>query len=76
MKKSQNSLTPTTLKVGGRYHWKHQPKDKLIYLGRALYGNVFWHQFKKIGDPRHVWCEVQDSEISLFEETKNVGGPT
>ena len=58
-------LKPDTMKRGGRYNWKHQP-DRLIYLGRK--GG--WHQFKKIGDPRPVWCEVLDSDLSSLEETR------
>lgn len=52
------------MKIGGKYNWKDQP-DRLIYLGKK--GN--WHQFKKIGDPRDVWCEALDSDLESFEET-------
>lgn len=61
-------LTPATMKLHGRYNWKHQP-ERLIYLGRNWSGNGYWHQFKKIGDNRHVWCEVLDSELHMLEET-------
>lgn len=57
------------MKAGGRYNWKYQP-DRLIYLGRNWSGNNYWHQFKKIGDPRDVWCEVLDSDLHMLEETK------
>ena len=58
------ALQPSTMKRGGFYNWKSQP-DRLIYL-RRFDG---WHQFKKIGDPREVWCEVQDSDLHMLEET-------
>lgn len=61
---NQQPLTPETMKRGGRYNWKGQP-DRLIYL-RRFNG---WHQFKKIGDPREVWCEVLDSDLHMLEET-------
>jgi hypothetical protein len=41
-----------------------QPQ-RLIYLGKA--GN--WHEFKKIGDPREVWCYVLDRDLSNLKET-------
>lgn len=59
------SLTRTTLKAGGCYNWIGQP-DRLIYL-RKFNG---WHQFKKIGDPREVWCEVLDTDLHRLEETQ------
>lgn len=61
----EEALTPATMKRGGRYNWKYQP-DRLIYLGKR--GS--WHQFKKIGDPREVWCEVLDADLHMLEETK------
>lgn len=64
----QNTLTPATMKRGGRYNWKGQP-DRLIYLGRNWSGNGYWHQFQKIGDPRPVWCEVVDADLHMLEET-------
>ena len=57
-------LTPETMKPGGFYNWKNQP-DRLVYL-RCFNG---WHQFKKIGDPRAVWCEVPDEDLPMLEET-------
>lgn len=63
-----NQLTRETMKVGGAYNWKNQP-DRLIYLGRNWSGNGYWHQFKKIGDPRAVWCEVLDKDLPMLEET-------
>jgi hypothetical protein len=57
-------LTRAKLKHGGKYNWKHQP-DRLIYVGRI----GLWNQFKKIGDPRPVWCEVLDEDIHMLEET-------
>jgi hypothetical protein len=57
-------LTPSAMKRGGRYNWKGQP-ERLIYL-RRFDG---WHQFKKIDDPREVWCEVLDADLHMLEET-------
>ena len=51
--------------IGGKYNWVNQP-DRLVYLGKK--GS--WHQFKKIGDPREVWCEVLDEDLPSIEETK------
>lgn len=59
-----NTLTPSTMKRSGLYNWKNQP-DRLIYLGKS----GAWHQFKKIGDPREVWCEVLDADLRMLEET-------
>lgn len=66
---TQNQLARETMKVGGAYNWKGQP-DRLIYLGRNRSGNGYWHQFKKIGDERPVWCEVLDPDLPILEETK------
>ena len=51
--------------IGGFYNWKYQ-SDRLIYLGKK--GS--WHQFKKIGDPREVWCEILTGDLPQIEETK------
>jgi len=51
-------------KIGGFYNWKYQ-RERLIYVGRV----GPWHQFKKIGDPRDVWCEVLDEDLHMIEET-------
>ena len=61
-------LTSAMLKVNGKYNWKGQ-SDRLIYLGYNFSGNGYWHQFRKIGDPRSVWCEVTNSNIHMLEET-------
>jgi hypothetical protein len=58
------TLTSEKMVRGGRYNWKNQP-DRLIYLGKK--GG--WHQFKKIGDSREVWCEVLDEDLPSLEET-------
>jgi hypothetical protein len=65
MNKDQ-SLAARDMKPGGRYNWKYAEKDQLVYLGKA--GS--WHQFRKIGDPRTVWCEVLDADLCMLEETK------
>jgi hypothetical protein len=62
-------LTPADMKLRGFYNWKSQ-EDRLIYLGRNWVGNGHWHQFKKIGDPRAVWCELLDEDLHMLEETK------
>ncbi len=64
MSTTHTELTPAAMKRGGAYNWKNQT-DRLIYL-RKFDG---WHQFKKIGDPRDVWCEVLDSELHMLEAT-------
>ena len=61
-------LTTATMKRLGYYNWKGQP-DRLVYLGRNWSGNGWWHQFRKIGDPRRVWCEVTDADLHMLEET-------
>jgi hypothetical protein len=55
--------------VGCKYNWKGQ-FDRLIYLGKKRDRSGTWHQFKKIGDPREVWCEVLDEDLHMIEETK------
>lgn len=62
-------LAPESMKRGGRYNWKSQP-DRLIYLGKK----GAWHQFKKIGDPREVWCEVLSEDLHMLEETAGERG--
>ena len=61
---TRHALQASTMKRGGRYNWKNQP-ERLIYI-RKWNG---WHQFKKIGDPREVWCEVLDEDLHMLEET-------
>lgn len=58
-------LTPANMKRGAPYNWKGQP-DRLIYLRKRGH----WHQFKKIGDPREVWCGVLDEDLRMLEETR------
>jgi len=58
------------LVIGGKYNWKHQP-ERLIYMGRMRDPTGYWHQFCKVGDDdKKVWCEVQDTDLDRFEETK------
>ena len=57
-------MSPESLVVGGRYNWKGQP-ERLIYLGE----HRGWHQFKKIGDPRDVWCEMLNGDLHMIEES-------
>ena len=58
-------------KIGERYNWKGQP-ERLIYIGSFRYpgDRRTWHQFALVEKPDSVWCEVLDSELSGFEETK------
>lgn len=69
--KTEQALTREAMKPGARYNWKNQP-DRLVYLGR--YGG--WHQFRKIGDPRDVWCEVLDADLHMLEETAAAPTPS
>ena len=61
---NKETLTPAAMVRGAPYNWRSQP-DRLIYLGKRGH----WHQFKKIGDPREVWCEVLDGDLHMLEET-------
>ena len=61
---TDDQLTPDKMVREERYNWIGQ-RDRLIYLGKR--GN--WHQFKKIGDPRDVWCEVVDGNLHMLERT-------
>ena len=63
-------MTKQGMKLLGKYNWVNQP-DRLIYLGKK----GAWHQFKKIGDPRTVWCEVLDEDLRMIEETKGRSNP-
>jgi len=55
------------MKVGGKYNWKYQAEHvPLVYLGKK--GS--WHQFAKVKTPTVVWCEVQESDLHMIEETK------
>lgn len=58
-------MTKDQLVIGGKYNWIYQP-DRLIYVGV----HRGWYQFKKIGDPRDVWCECLAEDLSSIEETK------
>lgn len=61
-------LTPATMKMHGRYNWKHQP-ERLVYIGRNWSGNGYWHQFELVNKPGKVWCEVVDADLPALEET-------
>lgn len=54
---------------GQKYNWKGQ-KERLVYLGQER-SNGWWHQFALIESPDRVWCEVRDSDLERFEETKD-----
>lgn len=62
---TKEQLTPTSMIIGDGYNWKGDASNKLIYIGKMR----GWHQFKKIGDPREVWCEVIDSDLHMLEKT-------
>lgn len=68
-------VNATNMVKGGRYNWCGQP-DRMIYLGKNWSGNGYWHQFKKIGDPREVWCEVLDGDLQMIEETQSEAAPS
>ena len=72
MSATEQKLKPSDMKIGGKYNWKSQP-DRLIYLGRNWSGNGYWHQFAKVESPGVVWCEVLDSDLPMFEETRPTG---
>ena len=61
-----------TPKIGGRYNWKGQ-SERLTYMGTKHYhgDRRTWHQFALVAKPEAVWCEVLESELSLFEETED-----
>jgi len=63
-------LTAADMKKGGRYNWKYDASNKLVYLGKNWSGNGYWHQFAKVDSPTVVWCENLDSDLHMFEETK------
>lgn len=65
-------MTKAELKVGGKYNWVNQP-ERLVYMGIQHYpgDGRTWHQFAKVDAPTVVWCEVLDSDLSSFEETKD-----
>jgi hypothetical protein len=62
------TITAKNLVPGGRYNWEYQ-SERLIYLGRAL-SNGIWYQFALVQNPTKVWCEVRESDLRFFEETK------
>lgn len=59
------------MKIEGKYNWKGQP-ERLVYMGTKHYpgDRRTWHQFAKVETPDVVWCEVLDSDLPSFEETK------
>ena len=72
MSATKQKLKPSDMKIGGKYNWKYQP-ERLVYKGKNFSGNGYWHQFAKVENPGVVWCEVLDSDLSLFEETHPTG---
>ena len=52
--------------IGEKYNFKYQ-SERLVYVG--TYGP--WHQFKKIGDHRVVWCELLERDLEMIEATKD-----
>jgi len=69
MTETATPLTRETMVRGEHYNWKNQP-ERLVYLGHRS-GNGHWHQFRKVDDPRPVWCEVTDGELHYFEVTRH-----
>lgn len=68
---ASDAVTPETLKVGGLYNWVGQP-ERLVYMGTKHYpgDRRTWYQFALADKPDDCWCEVLDSDLSGFEETK------
>ena len=64
------SFSNELLCVGKKYNWINQ-LERLVYLGNNWSGNGYWHQFAKVESPEKVWCEVQDSDLGMIEETKD-----
>ena len=62
-------MRPSDMVIGGRYNWRNQP-ERLIYMGKNWSGNGYWHQFSRVEKPGTVWCEVLDSDLQMFETTK------
>jgi hypothetical protein len=58
------------MKRGEKYKWRYQD-DIMVYLGYNFSGNGYWHQFRKIGDSREVWCEVRTDDLQMIEEVKD-----
>jgi hypothetical protein len=67
-------VSKDTIRLNGRYNWKYQP-ERLVYVGRAHYpgDRRDWFQFEKVDKPGEVWCEVLDSDLPSFEQTKMEG---
>ena len=61
-------MSDLKLEVGGRYHWKHQKYDRLVYVGQK----GVWHQFEKVDLRGEVWCEVLDEHLRLMEVSEGV----
>ena len=61
-------MTNKDLVIGGKYNWINQ-SERLIYLGHNLSGNGYWHQFALTHTPQKVWCELQDTDLHMIEET-------
>jgi hypothetical protein len=59
------SINAQELQRGDLCNWKGQP-ERLIYVGKQ--GS--WYQFRKIGDPRPVWCEVLAEDLHMLEKTE------
>lgn len=59
------------MEIDGKYNWKGQP-ERLTYIGTKHYpgDRRTWHQFAKVENPGLCWCEVLDSDLPHFEETK------
>ena len=53
----------------GKYNFINQ-EERLIYLGRNLSGNGYWHQFALEHGRGEVWCELLTSDLHLIEEAK------
>ena len=57
-----NSITIPN--IGERWHWKCEPTNPLVYLGKVGH----WHQFAKVDTPKVIWCEVLTVDLRLLEK--------
>jgi len=68
MNSDNNVLNGSNILIGRKYNWKNQ-KERLIYVGKER-SNGVWYQFALVSKPDIVWCEVRESDLEIFEETK------
>lgn len=62
-------MTPKSLIIGGRYHWRNQP-ERLVYMGVGTGGSSGWHQFALVSNPNEVWSEVHPNDLHYIIPTE------